>query len=88
MSWQQWIGLSAGTLTTISFVPQLLRVWRRKSASDLSSGMFIVFCVGVVLWLVYGLVIHDLAVIVANSATLTLALGILVLKYKFDKSIK
>jgi len=77
------LGLLAGLLTTTAFVPQVLRTWRTKSANDLSTGMFIVFCSGVALWLIYGILTHDLPVVVANAVTLMLALTILVMKFKY-----
>jgi MtN3 and saliva related transmembrane protein len=78
------LGLLAGTLTTISFLPQLLKTWRTKSAKDMSLPMLISFCAGVLLWLVYGILIQAAPVILANLITLILALIILGLKLKYD----
>lgn len=77
------LGLLAGTLTTIAFVPQLKKTWKTKSAEDISFGMFAIFCCGVLLWLVYGLLIGALPVILANIVTLVLSGAILVLKIKY-----
>jgi MtN3 and saliva related transmembrane protein len=77
------LGLVAGTLTTIAFLPQLHKTWKSKSAKDVSSVMMITFCIGVFLWLIYGLAIHAMPVIVANAVTLILALLILVLKIRY-----
>ncbi len=77
------IGLTAAALTTSSFIPQFIKAWRTKSTSDLSTGMFIIFVMGITLWLVYGLIKWDIPIIVANSATLVLAGGILVMKLKY-----
>lgn len=77
------LGLIAGTLTTIAFVPQVLKTWTTKSAKDVSLVMMISFCVGVFLWLVYGLAIGAMPVIVSNAVTLFLALLIVVLKIKY-----
>lgn len=74
------IGLLAGTLTTISFVPQVLKTWKTKSAGDLSLGMYSIFCLGSMLWLIYGLIISDIPVIAANAVTLALALTLLYFK--------
>jgi MtN3 and saliva related transmembrane protein len=76
------IGLVAATLTTTAFLPQAIKSWRTKSAKDLSLGMFAIFCTGVFLWLIYGLLNHDLPIILSNAMTLVLALTILVLKIK------
>ncbi|MBI5496843.1 MAG: SemiSWEET transporter [Deltaproteobacteria bacterium] len=71
------LGLVAGTLTTVAFIPQLLLVVRTRSAKDISLGMFIIFSVGVFLWMIYGIINHDVPVILANAITLGLALVIL-----------
>jgi MtN3 and saliva related transmembrane protein len=78
------IGLVAGTLTTIAFVPQLTKTWKSKSAQDISLGMFLLFCSGVLLWLIYGVLIDALPVILANTVTLILSGAILILKLKYD----
>lgn len=77
------LGLLAGTLTTIAFVPQVLQTWTTKSAKDVSLVMMITFCVGVFLWLVYGFAIQAMPVIVANAVTLFLALLIIILKIRY-----
>lgn len=74
------LGLAAGTLTTIAFVPQIVRIVRVRHADDLSWWTFGTFALGVALWLVYGLELHAVPIIVANVVTLGLALVILVLK--------
>ena len=79
------IGFVAGVLTTLAFVPQVIRVWRTKSARDLSLASFAIFTAGVALWLVYGLMVDALPVIVANAVTLALALAILAMKIVFDR---
>ncbi|QCK17098.1 hypothetical protein DCC35_15175 [Mangrovivirga cuniculi] len=76
MDWKEIIGIVAGCCTTIAFLPQVIKTWRTKSARDLSLSMFLIFFTGVLLWLIYGIVVADLPVILANSATLFLA-GIL-----------
>jgi len=80
------IGLAAGVLTTLAFVPQVIRVWRTRSARDLSLASFAIFTVGVALWLAYGIAIGALPVIVANAVTLVLAGAILVMKLVFDRA--
>jgi len=63
------LGLVAGALTTISFLPQLIKAWKSRSTHDISIGMFSLLAVGIMLWLIYGVVTSDLSVILANSAT-------------------
>lgn len=79
----QVIGLVAGSLTTVAFLPQVIKTWRSGSAKDLSLGMFSFFCLGVLLWLVYGIMMRDIPVIAANFATLLLASTILYFKLRF-----
>ncbi len=77
------IGIIAGTLCTISFLPQVIRIARTKQTKDLSLVTFSVFSLGVFLWLVYGFILKELPIILANAATLTLALIIVAMKLKF-----
>jgi MtN3 and saliva related transmembrane protein len=79
----QVIGLVAGTITTASFLPQLFRVYRTKCAKDLSWPYLLLFTVGISFWLAYGLLTHDLPVILANSFTLALVFAIMMLKWKY-----
>jgi len=80
-----WIGSTAACCTTLSFLPQLIRVWRRKSAADISLSMFLLFSLGVACWLVYGIGIGSGPIAAANAVTLALALAILVLKLRYDR---
>jgi len=79
------LGLAAGTLTTLAFVPQLYRIVKTRSAHDISWLMFGIFSVGVVLWLWYGIRVHALPLILANGVTLALALAILFLKWRYGR---
>ena len=80
------IGLLAGTLTTIAFIPQLQQTWRTRSAQDVSLGMLLTFVTGVFLWLIYGLMLGALPIILANLVTLVLTLAILILKLRYRSS--
>ncbi|BBF86881.1 hypothetical protein DLM_3289 [Aquitalea magnusonii] len=80
----EWLGLLAGCLTTLSFLPQVWLVWRKKSAGDISLGMYLLMCSGVALWLSYGLLIHSRPVVLANGLTLLLSMAVLLMKLVFD----
>jgi MtN3 and saliva related transmembrane protein len=71
------IGLGAAFCTTIAFLPQAIKTWRTRSTKDISLGMLLIFSLGIALWLVYGLLQHDLRLSAANGITLVLALTIL-----------
>jgi MtN3 and saliva related transmembrane protein len=77
------LGFIAGTLTTISFVPQVLHALRSKRCDDLSWGMLLTFSAGVLLWLVYGIRLWAMPIIVANAVTLALLLIIMALKMRY-----
>jgi MtN3 and saliva related transmembrane protein len=81
----QLLGLVAGALTTISFLPQVIKTWKSRSAKELSLGMFSLFCLGVVLWLVYGFILNDIPLIAANMLTLMLASTLLFFKLHFKE---
>ncbi|MCL5877883.1 MAG: SemiSWEET transporter [Candidatus Bathyarchaeota archaeon] len=77
------IGLTAALFTTVSLFPQLLKVWKTKSTKDISTGMFTLFCGGVLLWFVYGVFVKDFPIIFANALAFVQALIILAFKMKF-----
>ena len=77
------VGLLAGVLTTISFLPQAMKTWKTKSTEDISLSMFVCFCTGVVLWVIYGLFTQNIPVFLANFATFILAFPILICKLKY-----
>ena len=78
------VGYFAGLLTTFSFVPQVFKTWKSKSASDLSFGMFSLFTLGVLCWLIYGVLLGEAPMILWNAVTLIFAMTLLVMKLKFD----
>jgi MtN3 and saliva related transmembrane protein len=77
------IGLFAATFTTTALLPQLIKVWKTKSTKDISTGMFILYCGGVLLWFVYGVYLKDLPIILANSLAFIQGLIILMFKAKY-----
>jgi MtN3 and saliva related transmembrane protein len=79
-----FIGYVAATCTTVSFLPQLIRVIRLRSAREISLGMFSIFSMGTALWLTYGVLSHSKPVTAANAVTFVLSISILVLKLRFD----
>ncbi|HYQ48456.1 MAG TPA: SemiSWEET transporter [Thermodesulfovibrionales bacterium] len=76
------LGMAAGTLTTVSFLPQVIKAWRTRSTKDISTSMFFLFCTGIFLWILYGFLISSLPVIITNIVTFFLAFVILVLKLR------
>lgn len=79
------VGFFAGLLTTIAFVPQVLKTWRSKSAKDLSLGMFSIFSLGILCWLIYGILIINWPIIFWNIISLILAILLLLFKLRFKR---
>jgi MtN3 and saliva related transmembrane protein len=77
------IGLIAAIFTTASLFPQLIKVYKTKSAKDISTSMFVLFGGGVFLWFIYGLLVNDYPIIIANSLALIQAIIILFFKAKY-----
>jgi MtN3 and saliva related transmembrane protein len=83
MDYATIVGLIAAALTVIAFFPQLMKVWKLKSTKDISLGMFSIFCSGVFLWLVYGILTQDPPVTIANFLIFIQAFIILMFKVKY-----
>lgn len=83
MTFIQILGLAAGTITSITFLPQVIQIWKTKSVKDLSLFMLILLITGVLLWLAYGLLIMDAAIIYTNSMVLAMSLILLYFKLKY-----
>lgn len=77
-------GFIAALLTTSAFLPQVIKTLREKNTKSLSLPMYLILTSGLLLWLTYGIMINDWALIIANSVTGILALIILVAKIKYD----
>ena len=79
----RYIGFFAAFCTTIAFLPQAIKVFKSKSTKDISLYMFLIFTIGVFSWLIYGFIINDMPVILANAVTLVLSFFILIYKIKY-----
>lgn len=78
-----WCGTLAAVCTTTSFIPQAVKIIRERQTAGISLAMYSVFTLGIVLWFIYGLLIHSVPVYVSNGATLILSGTILAMKIKF-----
>jgi MtN3 and saliva related transmembrane protein len=77
------VGFAAGTLTTLSFLPQVLKAWRTKRCEDLSFMMLLAFAAGVSLWLIYGLFLRAAPIVAANVITLAFLLTLISFKVRY-----
>ncbi|MDH5609324.1 MAG: SemiSWEET transporter [Cyclobacteriaceae bacterium] len=83
MNYTELLGYLAAGCTTIAFLPQAIKAWKNKSARDLSLPTFLLLCIGLAAWMVYGILLSNTPIILANSITLALASTILYFKVKF-----
>jgi MtN3 and saliva related transmembrane protein len=79
----EWFGLIAGAITTFGFLPQVIRVYKLKSAWEISLTFAILFIIGLGCWLAYGISLRLLPVILWNAISLVLALALLYAKLRF-----
>ncbi len=75
-----WAGYLAALLTTVSFVPQVIKIYKTRETAGISLAMYLVFVTGILLWLIYGILLNEMPIILANSVTLILSGYILLMK--------
>lgn len=83
MPWIEYLGLIGATLSAITFIPQVVLAYKTKSVGDLSLLMLIIVFTSVIIWLIYGIYLHLLPVILANSVILVLSIVLLYFKFTF-----
>jgi len=86
MQWIDYVGLFGAFLSSVTFVPQVYKAWQSKSTGDLSFWMLFILIGNVSTWLFYGIVKNDLAIMIANSIILALALVLLYFKISFKNN--
>lgn len=84
--WVTILGSVASALVTASFIPQIVRGFRTKHLGDVSRWLMIMICVGMSLWVIYGIIKNDYVIIGANISTIALNLLLLGMKLKYSKS--
>jgi MtN3 and saliva related transmembrane protein len=76
------IGLVAAFCTTVSYIPQIKKIWDTGDTEDISLKMFVILAAGIALWVVYGVLQKDPVIILANSASLAFLCAILFFKLR------
>ena len=76
------VGLLAGLFTTLSFIPQIAKIYRTQRTRDLSLSTYVLLSVGLFLWVIYGVVLRQIAIVLPNTVVLVMALYIIILKIK------
>lgn len=86
------LGMVAGCISSITFLPQVIKTWKTKSAADISLLMFTFATISVIMWLVYGIILQNVPIIFTNSMVLLFSLVMLYFKFKYsgkkDKEVK
>ena len=85
MSGAEILGYAAGAVTAVTFLPQVLKTWREKSAKDISLNMFLIAFANEIMWLVYGFMIDNFVIILTNSVMLLMSGIMISLKIKYGK---
>lgn len=85
LNWTNILGLVAGICTTVSVLPQIRKAWKTKKVEDVSPGMFGILMLGVLLWVIYGIMKNDLPIIATNGASLALNSFMLYLMIRYRK---
>ena len=81
----EFFGYFAAILTTLAFLPQLIKTIRTKKAEDVSLITLVMFLIGVLSWIIYGYKISSTPILIANVITFILNLLILIFKINFSK---
>ncbi|MCF3110007.1 SemiSWEET transporter [Niabella sp. CC-SYL272] len=79
------LGYVAGAITTLTFLPQVLKTIREKSVKDISLMMFVIAAVNEVLWIIYGVLKDDWVIILTNAVILCLSLTMIYLKFAYAR---
>lgn len=85
MDYIELLGMTAGTISSITFLPQVIKTWKSKSAKDISLWMILFVTSSVILWLIYGIFLKSIPIIYTNSAVLLMSLILLYFKWKFGR---
>lgn len=80
----QILGYAAGAITCLTFLPQVIKTWKSKSAKDVALNMFIIAAINEVMWIVYGALLNNWVIILTNAVVLCMSLTMIWLKFRYD----
>jgi len=80
------LGYSAGFITSLTFLPQVLKTWKEKSAKDISLLMFVIAAINEVMWIVYGVLLDNWVIISTNAVVLSMSLIMIFLKFRYTNA--
>jgi len=79
------LGIVAGIFTSISLLPQVIKILKEKRVEDLSVTMFVILTIGLSLWIAYGIIKKDMPIVITNAFSVALNLFILILRHKYKR---
>ena len=77
------LGYAAGAITSLTFLPQVIKTWKEKSAKDISLLMFVIAAVNEVMWIAYGALLNNWVIILTNAIVLAMSLTMIYLKFRY-----
>jgi len=86
MEFVQVLGYTAGAVTSLTFLPQVVKTWKEKSVQNISLMMFVLAATCQVMWILYGVLKEDWVIILTNSVILTMSLTMIFFKFKYGKA--
>ena len=86
MSFVDILGYTAGAITCLTFLPQVIKTWKEKSTKDISLAMFVIAAVNEVMWVAYGALLNPVnwVIIITNSVILVMSLTMIYLKFRYQ----
>lgn len=85
MGFTEILGYSAGAITALTFLPQVIKTWKDKSAKDISLLMFVIAAINEVMWIWYGILLNNWVIILTNAIVLTMSSIMICLKLRYNK---
>lgn len=83
MNFVEILGYAAGVVTCLTFLPQVIKTWKEKSARDISLMMFVIAAVNETMWIVYGALLNNWVIILTNAIVLSMSLIMLYFKLTY-----
>lgn len=83
MSGVDILGYSAGAITSLTFLPQVIKTWKERSAKDISLMMFLIAALNEIMWVVYGILLNNWIIILTNAVILVMSLTMIYFKIKY-----
>ena len=85
MNFTDILGYAAGAVTTFTFLPQVIKTWKEKSAKKISLLMFVIAVTNEIMWIVYGILLNNWVIILTNSVLMVMALTMIYFKLTFKQ---